>query len=126
MAEGEISSIFLNWDSLLLALFVLGIGYIGLYFFQYLKKKNIYTLPIYDKLIQSSLIGFISFSFSVSSLKIQITDKQSIYQAIGNLGLFLFFYTLIVALFFVFLIYLFFYIVPTIEVRFRKNNDGFS
>ena len=99
MAEGEISSIFLNWDSLLLALFVLGIGYIGLYFFQYLKKKNIYTLPIYDKLIQSSLIGFISFSFSVSSLKIQITDKQSIYQAIGNLGLFLFFYTLIVALF---------------------------
>ena len=117
----EVTAIFLNWDSLLLALFVIGTGYLGLLFFESLKGKNIYDMPLYDKIIQSSLLGFVSFSVVITTQTIDITDKESIFTLIGEYGLFLFLLTSIICIGLVFGIYLLFYIIPNLEITVKKS-----
>ena len=82
----EVAGIFLNWSSLLLVLFVIGIGYVGLVFIQNLRGKKIYDMPLFDKIIRSSLLGFVSFSSILYLLGVDLTKQEDILKLISASG----------------------------------------
>ncbi|MEW5897164.1 MAG: hypothetical protein AB1668_05700 [Nanoarchaeota archaeon] len=109
-AEEGLIGVFVQWKSLILVLFVLGVEYIGLTFLEFLKKKQaIYNMTLYDKIIRSALLGFISFSIVILMNKIKITEQEDIFKLIGVQGLGLFLITTIICIAISFAVYVAFY-----------------
>lgn len=122
--EETLSGIFLDWSSLLLVLFVLGIGYIGLVLISFLRGVDIYKIPLYDKIIRSALLGFISFTSILSFIGINITSQEDIFKLIGTMGVALIMFNAIVCIGISYLIYLIFYFLPNIEIRIKKIREN--
>ena len=114
--EEAISGMFLDWNSLILVLFVLGVGYLGLGFIQHLRGKKIGDMKIFDKLIRSSLLGFLSFSSVLTIIGVNIASKEDIFTLIGQTGLALFVLNVLVCIAISYLVYMLFYILPNIQI----------
>ena len=78
--EETLGELILQWKQLLLALFVIGIGYIGLAHLEYWKGKSITEMKSYDKFFRSALLGFVSFLIILTISQTDITNEESIVE----------------------------------------------
>lgn len=110
MAELEI-----NLFTIIFGTLILGLGYIGLFLRYLFFGKNFYKLKIVDKIIQSIILGTISFVFvmRLGFLKIaEITNEQEILAyVIRNPSIFIYQF---------FFVMVFIYYIIIIELIFKK------
>ena len=88
--EETLGELILQWKQLLLALFVIGIGYIGLAHLEYWKGKSVTEMKSYDKFFRSALLGFVSFLIILTISQTDITNEESIVELIREKGITLF------------------------------------
>lgn len=99
MVEETLANLFLDWKSLVLVFFILGVGYVGLFYVCALRKNDIFhDIPVFDKLIISSLLGFVSFSAVLSISGVKIVNEIDIFNLISEQGVGLFIVTIVICL----------------------------
>lgn len=126
--QEALEGIFLDWSSLLLTLFVLGVGYVGFVFFCHKRGVNIFEIPLYDKIVRSSIIGFLSISLVVSFLGKDISKPEDIILLISQTSWALFLLTMGVSVLLAYIIYFLFYIYPEIQlvIEYKSKEKSMS
>lgn len=114
--EDILAGTVLNWSSLLIALHILGVGYIGLVFLRALTGKKLDDMNLYDKIIQSAILGFLSFSIVFMTTGISITDEKNVFIAIGTSGIVVFLLSTIICSMIAYFAYLVFYYIPNVKI----------
>ena len=119
--EEAVTGILLNWTSLILTMYVIGVGYIGLVFIQHLRVDSIIDMPLFDKFIRCVLLGFLTFLVTLSQDKINITEEFDIFLHIGAGGLSFFIRSIITCLLISGVIYVIFYKIPNLEIEIKEK-----
>jgi|SRR3989344_4118101 len=112
----------LNLFTLVFGVLIFGIGYVGIFTrYLLLGKKNFYEFNIWDKGIQSVILGTISFIFAMNSgfIKIELVNEQEMLSyVLFNPQIFIYQFLFV---------FLFIYLIIILELYFNliKNNLPF-
>ncbi len=124
--EETLTDIFVNWSSLILSFYILGTGYLGLMFVDYLRTRYTYTplannYTLFDKIMRSLLLGFISFSLLLSLRGTDMTNQVDVLEVIKSFGLSIFVVTAITSILIAYLFYILFDYLPAFVGEMRSS-----